>query len=430
MVKRSYSRSTGENNCSLHSIPYKKHVKGTPFVVDAFSFGSIPGIHGYFLSHFHSDHYMGLSKSFQHGPIFCSTITAHLASKVLRVQNTWLFPLPLETPTIIWRNGQLVDASHRDLVPIESRSIGMEVIQDLNETRTITVTLLPANHCPGSVMFLFEMKHESSDTQTKYILHTGDFRCDETILSHDFLAPYRRDSTLSSSKWLDIVYLDTTYNSPEWCFPSQKDILDQCCAYMKRLIIAENNRKLSPFQYLIMIGSYTIGKERIAIRLAESLQCKIYCAPFKQSIFECYTDPEWTRLLNLLEASPLNAIIHIVPMDWLEERKLSEMLSLYQSAFTHLIAIRPTGWTTSSKSSIQENTSNKNSASKGSGAEAIGPFTKIRSLLFHHNDKNRNPLIKKDRIYLYELPYSEHSSYSELESFKDTFRIREIIPTV
>lgn len=38
-----------------------------------------------------------------------------------------------------------------------------------NESRRITVTTIPAAHCPGSVMFLFEEKNLK-------ILYTGDFR--------------------------------------------------------------------------------------------------------------------------------------------------------------------------------------------------------------------------------------------------------------
>lgn len=37
------------------------------------------------------------------------------------------------------------------------------------ETSNLTVTAIPAAHCPGSVMFLFEQDDQK-------ILYTGDFR--------------------------------------------------------------------------------------------------------------------------------------------------------------------------------------------------------------------------------------------------------------
>lgn len=57
--------------------PEYKIVEGTNFAVDAFRFGELAGVTKYFLSHFHSDHYVGLNKKFTK-PIYMSTITGEL----------------------------------------------------------------------------------------------------------------------------------------------------------------------------------------------------------------------------------------------------------------------------------------------------------------------------------------------------------------
>lgn len=62
--------------------PDYKIVQGTTFAVDAFQFGSIPKVSHYFLTHFHADHYIGLTKKFPH-PIFCGRVTGSLVRKFI-----------------------------------------------------------------------------------------------------------------------------------------------------------------------------------------------------------------------------------------------------------------------------------------------------------------------------------------------------------
>ena len=63
------------------------------------------------------------------------------------------------------------------------------------------VTPIDANHCPGAVLLLFQLRGGRT------VLHTGDFRYDPATMSrHPSLLGLR-----ASGHALDLLYLDTTY---------------------------------------------------------------------------------------------------------------------------------------------------------------------------------------------------------------------------
>lgn len=70
-------------------VPDYKIVDGTTFAVDAFRFGEIAGVTTYFLTHYHSDHYVGLNRKFNQ-PIYMSTITGKLTQKENRFRREML----------------------------------------------------------------------------------------------------------------------------------------------------------------------------------------------------------------------------------------------------------------------------------------------------------------------------------------------------
>ncbi|GAA5841480.1 hypothetical protein JCM11251_007155 [Rhodosporidiobolus azoricus] len=208
----------------VRGVPFYKWIDGMEITVDAFKYGKIEGCKAYFLSHAHADHYQNLSPSWCGGPIYASQTTINLVRLKLGVKEEYLFPLPLDKTV---------------------------------KVHGIDVTLIDANHCPGSVLFLFEGPHTDPKSPWKKTpekifryLHCGDFRASPQHVLHPALsfppkAPTSRKPSQSSSmkrssstsdplagrtlKPLAAIYLDTTYLNPTYCFPAQ-DLVVQACA--------------------------------------------------------------------------------------------------------------------------------------------------------------------------------------------------------
>src|SRR5690606_33374122 len=101
---------------------------------------------------------------------------------------------------------------------------------DIPGTDGAVVTMIPANHCPGSSMFLFEKKMgRGPSPRLQRILHCGDFGACPAHVAHDRLKPDVMDKVgkLRQQK-IDICYLDTTYLSPPYSSPPQSDVITAC----------------------------------------------------------------------------------------------------------------------------------------------------------------------------------------------------------
>ncbi|OEL26437.1 DNA cross-link repair protein SNM1 [Dichanthelium oligosanthes] len=196
------------------SCPFYKKIPGTPFTVDAFRYGEVEGCSAYFLSHFHHDHYGGLTKKWCHGPIYCSALTARLVKMCLSVNSDYICPLELDTQYVI---------------------------------EGVTVTLLEANHCPGAALIHFQL------CDGKTYLHTGDFRASRSMQLHPLLQRGR----------INLLYLDTTYCNPK--FPPQEDVIDFVVRTVQRYL------KKQP-KTLIVVGAYSIGKENVYLAISRALE--------------------------------------------------------------------------------------------------------------------------------------------------------------
>lgn len=290
----------------------------TPIAVDFWSLRRAGSARLFFLSHMHSDHTVGLSSTWAR-PLYCSPITAFLLHRHLQVSKQWIRALE-------------VGESH--VLPLDE--IGRE---------TMTVTLMDANHCPGSVMFLFEGYFGT-------ILYTGDFRYTPSML---------KEPALSVGKQIHTLYLDNTNCNPELALPSQQEATRQ---------IVELIRKHP--QHNVKIGLYNLGKESLLEQLALEFQTWVVLSPRRL---------ELVQLLGLADvftveeqAGRIHAVDHM-------EVCRSAVLRWNQTHPT--IAVLPT------------------------------------SRKVHRAHPN-----------IHVIPYSDHSSYSELCAFVAALRPCQVVPIV
>lgn len=141
----------------------------------------------------------------------------------MQVKEQWIHPLELDEPYKL---------------PLDD--IGKE---------TMTVTLIDANHCPGSVMFLFQGYFGSilytgqyMDAQTRFYLASfflfffffmnisnlffaGDFRYTPSML---------REPCLRTNITIDVLYLDNTNCDPNRTIPSRQRATQQIKEIIRR----------------------------------------------------------------------------------------------------------------------------------------------------------------------------------------------------
>ncbi len=364
---------------------------GAPLaVVDGFQFASPSLCSVYFLSHFHSDHYAGLDKHFSSGLIYCSEITASLVVQQLKVPRHAIRPLPMNKPVLLDNfKVTLVDANH---CPGLLCKIYDPVIDECNLVNT-------SFSSSGAVIFLFELN------SGKVCLHTGDFRFCKEMAETEALAPFSRrrlqhpavQATLlggheipshSAARKLDILYLDTTYCDPKHSFPPQKVLIDE--------VVHTVRNKMRNQNALFLFGSYSIGKERVFMEVAQKLNVKMHVTSQKFRMMATFGWPMQTMAKVTTKANETR--FHVVPMNHISFHRMETRLS-NEKTFNEIIAFQPTGWTFN----------DKNDPSKG------GSSCTTRS---------------KKNMTIVSVPYSEHSNFEELRECIDAFQPKRIVPTV
>ncbi|KAJ5900112.1 hypothetical protein N7495_004856 [Penicillium taxi] len=400
------------------SCPFYKIMPGFSICVDAFRYGAVEGCKAYFLSHFHSDHYIGLTKSWCHGPIYCSKATANLVRQQLRVDPKWLVDLEFETSC------------------------------EVPDTGGVRVTMIPANHCPGSSLFLFDKTFgKGPDARQQRILHCGDFRASKAHVQHPLLRPDPVNAVTGKPRQqkIDKCYLDTTYLNPKYAFPDQVDVINAACELCVRLneeagvgidqgkfTTGLMNKFLSSVtgtaneqeskppniggRLLVVIGTYSIGKERICIGIAKALKSKIFATPQKRRICACLEDAELTALLT---SNPQEAQVHMQSLFEIRADTLADYLDSLKPHFSRVVGFRPTGW--SYRPPAGRMLDNPPVSTVLRGEQWNKSFTSEQLIPQRGSTRESS---------CFGVPYSEHSSFRELTMFCCALRIDRIIPTV
>nr|POF05335.1 dna ligase 6 [Quercus suber] len=279
------------------SFPPSKLIPNTRFLVDAFRGDSSFSV-SYFLSHFHSDHYAGLSATWSKGIIFSSPTTALLLNRVLKLPSPFVVPLPL-----------------RQTVVIDGCQI----------------TLIDANHCPGAVQFFFNIPGPNGG---RYV-HTGDFRLSDSM---------RFDSFLTQFIGSDAVFLDTTYCNPKFVFPSQDESIDYVVSVIDRVRVGGDSLR----DVLFLVATYVVGKERILLEIARRCNRKIHVDARKMEVLRVLGYGE----SGLFTEDVCESDVHVVGWNVLGETwpyfrpnfvKMKEIMD--ERGYSKVVGFVPTGWT-------------------------------------------------------------------------------------
>ncbi|XP_051061855.1 protein artemis isoform X2 [Phodopus roborovskii] len=261
----------------------------------------------YFLSHCHKDHMNGLRapslkrrlecslKVF----LYCSPVTKELllTSPKYRFWEKRVIAIEIETPTQI----ALVDEAS-------------------GEKEEVIVTLLPAGHCPGSVMFLFEGSNGT-------VLYTGDFRLAKGEAS-------RMELLHSGGRVKDIqsVYLDTTFCDPRFYqIPSREECLKGILELVRSWITR------SPHHVVWLNCKAAYGYEYLFTNLSEELGVQVHVD--KMDMFR--NMPDILHHLTTDRDTQIHACRHPKAEEYFQWNKLPCGITSKSKTMLHTISIKP-----------------------------------------------------------------------------------------
>ncbi|XP_067173034.1 protein artemis [Apteryx mantelli] len=313
----------------------------------------------YFLSHCHKDHMKGLrapalKRRLQCSlkvNLYCSPVTKELllTSSKYKFWENRIVTLEVETPTQI----SLVDETS-------------------GEKEDVEVTLLPAGHCPGSVMFLFQGENGT-------VLYTGDFRLAKGEAA-------RMELLHSGTRVRDIqsVYLDTTFCDPKFYhIPSREECLKGI------LELVRSWTTLSRYHVVWLNCKAAYGYEYLFTNLSEELGIKVHVN--KLDMFK--NMPEILYHVTTDRNTQIHACRHPRDDDYFRGNRLPCGVTSQNGTPLHIISIKPS------------------------------------TMWFGERNKKTDVIVRTGESS-YRACFSFHSSYSEIKDFLNYICPVNIYPNV
>ncbi|KAL6930784.1 uncharacterized protein HGUI_03931 [Hanseniaspora guilliermondii] len=420
----------------------------------------------HFISHLHSDHHVGFSKKW----------LAQNPNAIIVFGEENYLPFLYKFNIVNFKSK--VKDLEEDYEAITSRILVIRKNKPLKlflnkGDSYILVKTLNANHCIGACLLLFEYYDEFNQLK-ETVLHTGDFRYNSKMMLPKLKNIY-----------FDKIYLDTTYKSPVWNFTPKEELLDKVSDFLQLKLkpaIIDNwfqkgriQRTLDTFvknitfdkkslKTLIVLGSYTIGKEFLASGISSKLNdCPIlldrdgfrslYNLP-KNGNFIISNDVV-NDLINSFKDHDIVVYLGSIgnPKEIKQKLKLFNVEKLFGKMIT--ICISLSGWNFYNWKNffqdmeIVEELPIVNESNCFRVLEEFNDNSYVKrkyqldeifnsDLIFDDNfevDLENLPkwIITQDklnRIVYWKLSYSDHSSYKELSQCCTELKYGEIIPTV
>jgi len=355
----------------------------------------------FFLSHCHTDHMIGLDVN------FIKDMRRKNSVKV----NHKIFCSPISKAFLINKfQPQFKDIKRfiSDEIPITEGAPPVVVRvfdKKKSEFYKVNVTCVKAEHCPGSVMFLFEK--EETGQKNKVILYTGDFRLEHIRL------PTLKDLHTSAGEPLkiDIMYLDTTFCSKEYeNFPIRDEaiqaIWDLVSSWIKKndekdssevLIQQGMYRKQRPPHVVLLKLPAQYGSEAVLKKIYQhsgKAHWKIHVSQGKQNDYLCTKD-----LSDFVDCQFENA-------PWIHACYFGNSTSDEQN-YSHLRRL------------------------PCCAKDKLFTVRQIRPCAMYFNrEQIEKGIISDQGGEFYRVCYSCHSSLTELKTFVQYFQPAEICPIV